>query len=415
MPVAQTDVEAAVADAFRQDWGKVVATLIRMTGDWDLAEECTQDAFATALARWARDGVPDRPGAWLTTTARNRALDRLRRSKTEAVKLQEAAVLSVPDEPGPRDDSGVADDRLRLMFTCCHPALTLEARVALTLRTLAGLTTAEIGRAFLVPEATMAKRLTRAKHKIRDAGIPYRVPPEHLLPERTPGVLAVLYLLFNEGYSASAGDDLLRPDLSAEAVRLARLLIRLMPDEPEAAGLLALMLLQDARSPARLDDAGELVSLEDQDRSRWDKAKIDEGITLLQTALRRQRAGPYQVQAAIAACHAEAAQASDTDWPQIALLYGELLRMMPSAVVALNRAVAVAMADGPAAGIEIVDALAANGALDGYYLLPATRADLLRRMDRRAEAAAAYQEALAQVATEPERRYLERRLAEMGG
>jgi RNA polymerase sigma-70 factor, ECF subfamily len=414
MPVAQTVVEAAVADAFRQDWGKVVATLIRMTGDWDLAEECTQDAFATALARWARDGVPNRPGAWLTTTARNRALDRLRRSKTEAVKLQEAAVLSVPDEPGLRDDSGVADDRLRLMFTCCHPALTLEARVALTLRTLAGLTTAEIGRAFLVPEATMAKRLTRAKHKIRDAGIPYRVPPEHLLPERTPGVLAVLYLLFNEGYSASAGDDLLRPDLSAEAVRLARLLIRLMPDEPEAAGLLALMLLQDARSPARLDDAGELVSLEDQDRSRWDKAKIDEGITLLQAALRRQRAGPYQVQAAIAACHAEAAQASDTDWPQIALLYGELLRMMPSAVVALNRAVAVAMADGPAAGIELVDALAANGALDGYYLLPATRADLLRRMDRRAEAAAAYREALAQVATEPERRYLERRIAEMG-
>ena len=414
MTVAQTDLEAAVADAFRQDWGKVVATLIRMTGDWDLAEECAQDAFATALARWARDGVPDRPGAWLTTTARNRALDRLRRSKTEAVKLQEAAVLSVPDEPAPRDDSGVADDRLRLMFTCCHPALTLEARVALTLRTLAGLTTAEIGRAFLVPEATMAKRLTRAKHKIRDAGIPYRVPPAHLLPERTPGVLAVLYLLFNEGYSASAGDDLLRPDLSAEAVRLARLLLRLMPDEPEAAGLLALMLLQDARSPARLDDAGELVSLEDQDRTRWDTAKIDEGITLLQAALRRQRAGPYQVQAAIAACHAEATQASDTDWPQIALLYGELLRMMPSAVVALNRAVAVAMADGPAAGIELVDALAANGALDGYYLLPATRADLLRRMDRRAEAAAAYREALAQVATVPERRYLERRLAEMG-
>jgi len=414
MTVAQTDVEASVADAFRQDWGKVVATLIRMTGDWDLAEECAQDAFATALARWARDGVPDRPGAWLTTTARNRALDRLRRSKTEAVKLQEAAVLSVPDEPAPRDDSGVADDRLRLMFTCCHPALTLEARVALTLRTLAGLTTAEIGRAFLVPEATMAKRLTRAKHKIRDAGIPYRVPPAHLLPERTPGVLAVLYLLFNEGYSATAGDDLLRPDLSAEAVRLARLLLRLMPDEPEAAGLLALMLLQDARSPARLDDAGELVSLEDQDRTRWDTAKIDEGITLLQAALRRQRAGPYQVQAAIAACHAEAARASDTDWPQIALLYGELLRMMPSAVVALNRAVAVAMADGPAAGIELVDALAANGALDGYYLLPATRADLLRRMDRRAEAAAAYREALAQVATVPERRYLERRLAEMG-
>jgi RNA polymerase sigma-70 factor, ECF subfamily len=385
-----------------------------MTGDWDLAEECAQDAFATALARWGRDGVPDRPGAWLTTTARNRALDRLRRSKTEAAKLQEAAVLSVPEEPAPRDDSGVADDRLRLMFTCCHPALTLEARVALTLRTLAGLTTAEIGRAFLVPEATMAKRLTRAKHKIRDAGIPYRVPPAHLLPERTPGVLAVLYLLFNEGYSASAGDDLLRPDLTAEAVRLARLLIQLMPDEPEATGLLALMLLQDARSLARLDEAGELVSLEDQDRTRWDAAKIDEGITLLEAALRQQRAGPYQVQAAIAACHAEAKQASDTDWPQIALLYGELLRMIPTAVVALNRAVAVAMASGPAAGIEAVDALAADGTLDGYYLLPATRADLLRRMDRPAEAAAAYREALALVGTEPERRYLERRLAETG-
>jgi RNA polymerase sigma-70 factor, ECF subfamily len=413
MQTAATDVETAVADAFRQDWGKVVATLIRLTGDWDLAEECTQDAFATALARWPRDGVPDRPGAWLTTTARNRALDRLRRSKTEAVKLQEAAVLSGPDGPAPRDDSGVADDRLRLMFTCCHPALTLEARVALTLRTLAGLTTAEIGRAFLVPEATMAKRLTRAKHKIRDAGIPYRVPPAHLLPERTPGVLAVVYLLFNEGYSASAGDDLLRADLSAEAIRLGRLLIQLMPDEPEATGLLALMLLQDARSAARVDDAGELVRLEDQDRSRWDAAKISEGIGLLEAALRRQRAGPYQVQAAIAACHAEAAQASDTDWPQIALLYGELARMVRSAVVELNRAVAVAMADGPEAGLVLVSALEATGELDGYYLLPATRADLLRRLNRRGEAAAAYQEALALAGTEPERRYLERRLAEM--
>jgi RNA polymerase sigma-70 factor (ECF subfamily) len=410
-----TDAESAVAEAFRQEWGKVVATLIRMTGDWDLAEECAQDAFAAALSRWGTDGVPDRPGAWLTTTARNRALDRLRRSKTEAAKLQEVAVLSVPEEPAAWGESGVEDDRLRLMFTCCHPALTLEARVALTLRTLAGLTTAEIAKAFLVPEATMAKRLTRAKHKIRDAGIPYRVPPAHLLPERTVGVLAVLYLLFNEGYAATAGDDLLRPGLSAEAMRLGRLLTALMPDEPEAAGLLALMLLQDARSAARLDDDGELVSLEEQDRSRWDAAKIAEGIRLLEAALRRQRAGPYQLQAAIAACHAEAAQASDTDWAQIAELYGELRRLVPSAVIELNRAVAVAMADGPAAGLTLVDELAAGGALTGYYLLPATRADLLRRMERSDEAAASYRQALDLVATGPERRYLSRRLAEVGG
>ncbi len=410
-----TDVQAAVADAFRQEWGRVVATLIRMTGDWNLAEECAQDAFATALSRWSSDGIPERPGAWLTTTARNRALDRLRRGKTEAAKLQEVAALNVPGEAAPADDSGVQDDRLRLIFTCCHPALTLEARVALTLRTLAGLSTAEIARAFLVPEPTMAKRLVRAKQKIRDAGIPYRVPPAHLLPERVSGVLGVLYLLFNEGYSASAGEDLLRPGLTGEAIRLGRLLTALMPDEPEAAGLVALMLLQDARRQARLDEDGELVSLEDQDRSQWDTAEISEGIRLLEAALRRQRPGPYQVQAAIAACHAEAASAADTDWSQIALLYRELGRLMPSAVVALNYAVAVAMADGPAAGLALVDSLAAGGDLDGYYLLPATRADLLRRLDRRDEAATAYRRALDLVATDPERRYLTRRLAEVGG
>jgi RNA polymerase sigma-70 factor, ECF subfamily len=412
---APTEAEAAVAEAFRQEWGKIVASLIRMTGNWDLAEECAQDAFAVALTKWTSDGVPDRPGAWLTTTARNRALDRLRRSKTEAAKLQEVAALSVPDEPAAVGDSGVQDDRLRLMFTCCHPALTLEARVALTLRTLAGLTTAEIARAFLVPEATMAKRLTRAKHKIRDARIPYRVPPAHLLPERTTGVLAVLYLLFNEGYSASAGGDLMRPDLTGEAIRLGRLLAGLMPDEPETTGLLALMLLQDARSAARLDGHGELVSLEDQDRTRWDRAKITEGIALLEAALRRQQAGPYQLQAAIAACHDEARQAGDTDWAQIALLYGELGKLARSVVVELNRAVAVAMAEGPEAGLALVDELAADDGLSGYYLLPATRADLLRRLNRGAEAAASYREALELAPTEPERRYLAKRLSEVSG
>jgi RNA polymerase sigma-70 factor (ECF subfamily) len=410
-----TAVEAAVATAFREEWGNILATLIRMTGNWDLSEECVQDAFAAALARWPGAGVPDRPGAWLTTTARNRALDRLRRTKTEAAKLQQLAALSAPGEPADPDDSGVRDDRLRLIFTCCHPALPLEARVALTLRTLAGLTTAEIARAFLVPEATMAKRLTRAKHKIRDAGIPYRVPPAHLLPERTGGVLAVLYLLFNEGYSASAGDDIVRPDLTAEAIRLARLLMTLMPDEPEATGLLALMLLHDSRRASRLDAAGELVTLEDQDRSGWDAAAISEGLVLLDNARRLRGAGPYQLQAAIAACHAKARQAADTDWAEIARLYDELYRQAPTPVVALNRAVAVAMADGPAAGLALVDELATGGSLGAYFLLPATRADLLRRLGRREEAAASYRDALRLVATGPERRFLSNRLAEVGG
>jgi RNA polymerase sigma-70 factor, ECF subfamily len=410
-----TDIEAAVAAAFREEWGHVVATLIRMTGNWDLAEECAQDAFAAALAHWPTDGVPSRPGAWLTTTARNRALDRLRRSKTEAAKLQEVAAISGPAEPASPDDSGVTDDRLRLIFTCCHPALTLEARVALTLRTLAGLTTAEIARAFLVPEATMAKRLTRAKHKIRDARIPYRVPPAHLLPDRLSGVLGVLYLLFNEGYSASAGAQVRRGDLTAEAIRLGRLLVALMPDETETVGLLALMLLQDARTAARLDDDGDLVTLEDQDRSRWDAEKIAAGLALLDGAARRVPLGPYRLQAAIAACHARAAVAADTDWAQIAALYGELHLLLPSAVVELNRAVAVAMARGPAVGLALVDDLAAGGALPSYYLLPATRADLLRRLDRRPEAAESYREALALAPTEPERRYLRRRLIEVGG
>jgi RNA polymerase sigma-70 factor (ECF subfamily) len=321
-------------------------------------------------------------------------------------------VLSRFDEPG-GDDSGIGDDRLRLIFTCCHPALSMEAQVALTLRTLAGLTTSEIARAFLVPEPTMAQRLVRAKHKIRNAGIPYRVPPAHLLPERTSAVLAVLYLLFNEGYAASEGADLVRQNLCAEAIRLARTLISLMPDEPEAVGLLSLMLLHDARRAARVDDAGNLVALEQQDRLRWDGAEIQEGVSLLESALRRRRPGPYQVQAAIAACHATAADAAATDWTEIAALYAELARLTPSPVVELNRAVAVAMAEGPEAGLALVDSVEAGGALARYHLLPATRADLLRRLGRRAEAAAAYSRALDLVVGDAERRYLERRLAEV--
>jgi RNA polymerase sigma-70 factor (ECF subfamily) len=413
---ATDPVSQAVAEAFRRDWGQVVATLIRLTGDWDLAEDCAQDAFALAVERWPRDGIPDRTGAWLTTAARNRAIDRLRRDAVGAAKLREVALLAatgtgVPD--GGTVTGGVPDDRLRLMFTCCHPALALESRVALTLRTLAGLSTAEIARAFLVPEQTMAKRLVRAKQKIRRAGIPYRVPPAHLLPERTGGILAVLYLLFNEGYAATSGADLIRQGLCAEAIRLARLLAGLLPADPEVRGLLALMLLHHARRDTRVDETGVLVTLEHQDRTRWDRRQIDEGMQLLEGALRRGAAGPYQVQAAIAACHAGAATADDTDWRQIAVLYRQLARMAPSPVVELNRAVAVAMADGPAAGLALVDDLAASGALAGYHLLPATRADLLRRLDRPVEAAAAYRAALALVATGAERRYLAARLAEM--
>ncbi|WUJ71565.1 RNA polymerase sigma factor [Kribbella soli] len=386
-------------DIYRQEWGQVVATLIRVTGNWELAEECAQEAFAAALQRWPVDGLPDRPGAWLTTTARNRAIDWLRREAVGATKLREVAALEDDQDP-PYD---VPDDRLRLMFTCCHPALAMEARVALTLRTLAGLSTAEIARAFLVPETTMSKRLTRAKQKIQHAGIPYRVPPAHLLPQRTPAVLAVLYLLFNEGYS-----DVVRSNLSGEAIRLSRLLVQLMPD-PEPVGLLALMLLHDARRDTRLADDGALVTLDDQDRNRWDHSQIKEGVDLLDSALDRGAPGPYQVQAAIAACHATAPTAADTDWPQIAGLYAQLPQ---TPVVTLNRAVAIGMADGPAVGLRLVQELA-EGPLAGYHLLPATRADFLRRLERWPEAKTAYEEAFELATTDAERLYLQKRLREV--
>ena len=405
MTASGDDVRAAVDAAYRDEWGQVVATLIGLIRDWDLAEDCAQDAFASALATWPRDGIPSRPGAWLTTTARNHATDRLRRDAAGRAKLRQLAVLAKgPDEP---QSDEIPDERLRLIFTCCHPALSFEARVALTLRTLAGLSTTEIARAFLTAEPTMAQRLVRAKRKIAEAGIPYRVPPAELLPERLAAVLAVLYLIFNQGYDDEDG----RRALTAEAIHLARVLARLMPAEPEPRGLLALMLLHEARRATRTDD-GELVTLEHQDRSRWDRTLIAEGVAVLDEALDMRRSGPYQAQAAIAACHATAPDTASTDWPQIAALYAELGRLAPSPVVELNRAVAVAMSEGIPAGLALVDEIAESGRLDGYHLLPATRADLLRRDGRAAEAKVAYEEALRLAPTEAERRYLAGRLSE---
>ncbi|SDX63031.1 RNA polymerase sigma-70 factor, ECF subfamily [Amycolatopsis xylanica] len=402
-----TAVSDALTSAFQEEWGQLVATLIGWAGDWDLAEECAQEAFARALRTWPRDGVPDRPGAWLLTTARRLAIDRLRRATLGEAKLRQLAVTEEPFAAD-QDESGIGDERLRLIFTCCHPALAFEARVSLALRTLTGLSTAEVARAFGVPEATMAKRLARAKQKIRDAGIPYRIPPAHLLPHRTHAVLAVIYLVFNEGYVATSGADLLRPDLAHEAIRLAALVAELVPDDPEARGLHALTLLQHARAATRVSPDGALVPLEEQDRAQWDQSMIAAGLTELRHAARHENVGPYQLQAMIAACHAIAPTAADTDWARITLLYDALSAQVPSPTVALNRAIAVAMSSGPDAGLALLDDL---GRRD--HLLHAARADLLRRAGRSAPAAEAYRTALAHTSNEAERGYLRRRLGEL--
>jgi RNA polymerase sigma-70 factor, ECF subfamily len=407
---AEATTETALVGVFREEAGRIVATLTRILGDIDLAEDAVQEALATALERWPRDGVPDRPGAWLMTTARNKALDHLRRERTRATAREAALRLNIDDESDPTsplDSTAVGDDRLALLFTCCHPALAPEARVALTLRLIGGLTTPEIARAFLVQESTMAQRLVRAKHKIRAAHIPIRVPPQPLLAERVPSVLAVIYLIFNEGYLATAGNNVVRDSLCDEAIRLGRLVVQFMPDEPEAAGVLALMLLTHSRRAQRQSPDGQLRTLAMQDRSRWDRHAITEGRELLEAALARHQPGRYQIEAAIAAVHSEAPTADATDWAQIAALYATLREVAPSPIAALNHAVAMAEAGSPDAALSLADDVSES--LDDYHLLHVTRAELLLKLGRHRDAVAAFDRALELVRNESERDHLQRR------
>jgi RNA polymerase sigma-70 factor, ECF subfamily len=402
---------------FREEYGRIIATLIRQSGSFDLAEEALNEAFLSAASTWERDGPPRNPGAWLTTVAHRRLVDAIRRDKTRADKQPEvefeATRLQPFAEPASLGDTvEYPDDRLRLIFTCCHPSLSRDAQVALTLRTLGGLTTTEIAHAFLLPEATLAQRLVRAKQKIRLARIPYEIPAVERLNDRLAAVQAVIYLIFNEGYAASTGANLVRNDLCAEAIRLGRVLCDLLPNEPENIGLLALMLLQDSRRRARVNDQGELVTLEEQDRSLWDHEEIEEGVRLLEKALPMRRVGRYQLQAAIAAVHCEAGTANETDWRQIVALYEELMRLSSSPVIALNHAAAVAMADGPEAGLRLIDAASSGGTLNNYYLYHAARADLLRRLNRLTDARAAYERALSLTTNLIEQNYIRRRLDE---